>query len=71
MPASEAASLTEALTEVKERSEKERVKKALAMCCNNISKTAKELGVSRPTVYGFLRKYSISLPKPIKRSSKN
>lgn len=59
------------LTEVRESSEKERIKEALDRCGNNISMTAKDLGISRPTIYAFLKKYSIYFPKSTKRSSKN
>jgi DNA-binding NtrC family response regulator len=39
--------------------EKQRVIEALELCRHNISKTAKILGVSRPTVYSLKRKYEI------------
>jgi len=39
--------------------EKQRVIQTLELCRHNISKTAKMLGVSRPTVYSLKRKYEI------------
>jgi transcriptional regulator with GAF, ATPase, and Fis domain len=39
--------------------EKQRVIDTLELCRYNISKTAKVLGVSRPTVYSFKRRYGI------------
>jgi two-component system NtrC family response regulator len=39
--------------------EKQRVIETLELCRHNISKTAKMLGISRPTVYSLKRKYEI------------
>jgi DNA-binding NtrC family response regulator len=39
--------------------EKQRVIESLELCRHNISKTAKMLGISRPTVYSLMRKYEI------------
>ena len=39
--------------------EKQRVIETLELCRHNISKTAKMLGISRPTVYSLKRKYGV------------
>jgi transcriptional regulator of acetoin/glycerol metabolism len=39
--------------------EKQRVIETLELCRYNISRTAKILGVSRPTIYSLKRKYKI------------
>jgi transcriptional regulator of acetoin/glycerol metabolism len=39
--------------------EKEKIIETLELCRHNISKTAKMLGISRPTVYSLRKKYEI------------
>jgi transcriptional regulator of acetoin/glycerol metabolism len=39
--------------------EKQKVIDTLELCRHNISKAARMLGVSRPTVYSFKRKYGV------------
>ncbi len=41
------------------RIEKQRLEEVLANCSNNISRSAKLLGVSRPTIYSLKRKFGI------------
>jgi len=43
----------------RERAEKEYIHKALLRHNGNISRTADELGISRPTLYDLLRKYRL------------
>jgi DNA-binding protein Fis len=47
------------LKELKEHMEKQKVKEILAVHGNNISKAAKILGISRPTLYNFKKKYDL------------
>jgi len=47
------------LKAVREEAESTAIKKALLSTNNNISKAAKMLGVTRPTLYGLLEKYEI------------
>ncbi len=47
------------LRDVKSTLEKQKLVEALDICKNNISKTAKVLGISRPSVYSLKRKYGI------------
>ena len=47
------------LRQAKEEVEKIHVEEALARHGGNISRTAKEIGVSRPTLYAFIKKYKI------------
>lgn len=50
------------LAEVRESTEKEFIQSTLVRCGYNISRVAREIGISRPSVYALLKKYSISLP---------
>ncbi len=50
------------LRQVRQNSEKEAIVQSLALTNNNISNTAKLLGVTRPTLYDMLKKYSIKSP---------
>ncbi len=43
----------------RDRFQAEQIVKALSLCDGNINKVAKELGLSRPTVYYFLNKYGL------------
>lgn len=47
------------LKELKEQMEKQKVKQILEVHGNNISKAAKILGISRPTLYNFKKKYNL------------
>jgi two-component system NtrC family response regulator len=47
------------LKEARDALEKELTIKALARNSNNLSKTAIELGISRPTLYDLLEKFGI------------
>ena len=47
------------LRQAKEEVEKIHVEEALARHGGNISRTAREIGVSRPTLYAFIKKYEI------------
>jgi two-component system NtrC family response regulator len=47
------------LKEVRTRAERQAIRQALSITNGNISKTAELLGVSRPTLYDLMEKYSI------------
>ncbi|TQV71742.1 PEP-CTERM-box response regulator transcription factor [Exilibacterium tricleocarpae] len=49
------------LRQVRQKAEKAAIQRALAISDNNISATAKLLGVTRPTLYDLLKKYDIQL----------
>jgi two-component system NtrC family response regulator len=51
-------------TEIREEAGKEAVEKALRQCEWNISKAAKLLGISRPTLYGKIRQYELDVGSP-------
>ena len=55
------------LREAKEEVEKIHVEEALARHGGNISRTAREIGVSRPTLYAFIKKYDLESTRPIRR----
>jgi transcriptional regulator with PAS, ATPase and Fis domain len=57
MPAKDPASLTK----VRESSEKEFIKEMFIRCGYDTSRVARELKISRSSVYALLKKYSISL----------
>src|SRR5262249_44135225 len=47
------------LRQARKVAEVDAIRKALASCNNNLSRTAKMLGVSRPTLYSLLADYEI------------
>lgn len=47
------------LKQVRENAERQAIERALSHCNNNISDTAKTLGVTRPTLYNLLEKYGL------------
>jgi len=49
------------LREVREHAEHRAVLRALNFSENNVSHTADMLGITRPTLYNLLKKYSISI----------
>ncbi len=49
------------LKEVRERAERRHVQEVLAATDGNVSKTAKLLGVSRPTLYDLLQNFKLQL----------
>lgn len=49
------------LKEVREAAETAAIKRALSFYNNNVSQTAKQLGVTRPTLYTLLNKYGIQI----------
>jgi len=48
------------LREVREKAESQAIVRALARTNNNVSKTAELLGVTRPTLYNLMKKYTIN-----------
>ncbi|MBF0266648.1 MAG: AAA family ATPase, partial [Gammaproteobacteria bacterium] len=50
------------LKEVREAAETNAINRALSHANNNVSNTAKLLGVTRPTLYALFNKYGISPP---------
>jgi two-component system NtrC family response regulator len=48
------------LREVRARGEREAIQRAMARARDNVSKAARLLGISRPTLYSLLQKYEIS-----------
>ncbi len=53
---------TASLREVRRKAEIDAITKALVACNYNVSRTAKSLGVSRPTLYSLLSTYNIKIP---------
>jgi len=53
---------TASLREVRRKAEIDAIAKALVACNYNVSRTAKSLGVSRPTLYSLLSTYNIKIP---------
>ncbi|WP_428354502.1 helix-turn-helix domain-containing protein [Methyloprofundus sp.] len=49
------------LKQVREQAETLAIRRALAHADNNVSNTAKLLGVARPTLYTLLSKYAIEM----------
>ncbi len=49
------------LKEAKERLEMEYIKRALLRCNGNISHASQEMGITRPTLHGLVRKYHITI----------
>jgi two-component system NtrC family response regulator len=58
VPAMQTETLT-SLKEVRYSIEKQKLIEALRHCNNNISKVARVLGISRPSVYSLRKKYSV------------
>jgi len=50
------------LKDVRRKAEADAIRRALTSCKNNLSRTAKTLGVSRPTLYSLLAGYDIKMP---------
>lgn len=63
LDASREAAVSKSLRQVREEAEKLHVKKALDKHDGNISRAARELGVSRPTFHDLMRKYRFSRDK--------
>jgi len=61
LPEPEAAERVPTLKEMRERTERESVQKALALAQGNVTKATKLLGVSRPTLYDLMRNLHISM----------
>ena len=59
-PAAEAGAADQTLKSAREDLEREVIARVLAENRGNISKTAKELGISRPTLYELISKYGLS-----------
>ncbi len=59
------------LREVRQRAESKAIRTALMRNFGNISRTAEELGVTRPTLYDLLNKYGLSAEAYSKRSITN
>jgi two-component system NtrC family response regulator len=57
------------LRQAKAQVEKIHVEEALARHGGNISRTAREIGVSRPTLYAFIKKYNLESKRPIRRNA--
>ncbi len=51
--------LSQSFQAARDEFQAEQIVKALSLCDGNINKVAKELGLSRPTVYYFLNKYGL------------
>ena len=47
------------LKSARELADRRAIRQALARCENNISNTAKLLGISRPTLYDLLKQYGL------------
>jgi len=47
------------LSEVRERAERQAIQRAIGIFNNNVSRVAKVLGVSRPTLYALMEKYGL------------
>ena len=58
VPSVKSEALT-SLKEVRSSMEREKLIEALKHCNNNISKVARVLGISRPSVYSLKKKYHI------------
>lgn len=65
IPANDDLSLRQAKAQV----EKVHVEEALARHGGNISRTAREIGVSRPTLYAFIKKYNLESKRPIRKNA--
>jgi two-component system NtrC family response regulator len=63
LDASRDSAVPKSLRKIREETEKHYVKKALEKHDGNISRAARELGVSRPTFHDLMRKYHLSREK--------
>jgi two-component system NtrC family response regulator len=63
LDASRDSEVPRSLRQIREETEKHHVKKALEKHEGNISRAARELGVSRPTFHDLMRKYHLSREK--------
>jgi two-component system NtrC family response regulator len=63
LDASRDSAVPKSLRQIREEAEKHHVKKALEKHDGNISRAARELGVSRPTFHDLMRKYRLSREK--------
>lgn len=63
LDASSDSAVPKSLRQIREEAEKHHVKKALDKHDGNISRAARELGVSRPTFHDLMRKYRLSREK--------
>lgn len=59
IPTIDNAAAVSSLRDVRNTLEKQKLIEALNICSSNISKTAKVLGISRPSVYSLKKKYNI------------
>jgi two-component system NtrC family response regulator len=59
------------LREVRQRAESKAIRKALMKNFGNVSRTAEQLGVTRPTLYDLLNKYGLSAEAYSKRGAKS
>ena len=59
IPTIDNAAAVSSLRDVRNTLEKQKLIEALNICSNNISKTSKVLGISRPSVYSLKKKYNI------------
>ena len=59
IPTIDNAASVASLRDVRNTLEKQKLIEALNICSNNISKTSKVLGISRPSVYSLKKKYNI------------
>jgi transcriptional regulator with AAA-type ATPase domain/ribosomal protein L37AE/L43A len=59
IPTIDSMSTITSLREVRNTIERQKLIEALNICNNNISKTAKVLGISRPSVYSLKKKYNL------------
>jgi len=63
MGLAEAETLNLNLKQVRQQAEQGAINHALILAENNISATAKLLGITRPTLYDLIKKYGVELPE--------
>ena len=51
------------LKEIREKNDKTAMLRAFSLSNGNISETARLLGISRPTFYGLVKQYNLSIDK--------